>query len=539
MNLFFQSPVANPQSSPSEPPHPVFKNVLPAVLSGVLLTAAFPPGHFSMVAWIALVPLLMSIREASPKVAFRLGFFSGLTHYLTLIYWIVVVLGRYGNLNIFVSLLSLFLLSAYLSLYLGLFSTLAVAVRGSRFTLLLLPAFWVALEYVRAHLISGFPWCLMGYTQYKTLPLIQVADVVGVYGVSFFIVLVNALIFRAMIYHTQPGPWLKWEMILVFMVTGLILAYGFHSLSQQNTHENTAPHLRTAVIQANIDQSLKWDPTYQTETLRTYERLTRGASVHHPELIVWPETALPFFFQDNLQFSPGIFALSQETGALLLFGSPAYERVNGVTRYYNRAYLITPGSGEVETYDKVHLVPFGEYVPCREFLPFLNQLVQAAGDFVPGETADPLVANDLSLGVLICFEAIFPELARRLVNQGANVLVNLTNDAWFGMSSAPYQHLSMAVFRSVENNRPMIRAANTGFSAFIGPRGKIRSQSSLFSQAVLHHSVALRNHGRTYYSRLGDLFALGLVFLSAAKILPIIWTAWKKRKPAAVLNRRN
>ena len=518
---------------------PVCENVLLAVLSGVLLTAAFPPGHLSLLAWIALVPLLISVGRVSPKTAFRLGFVAGLAHYLTLIYWIVGVLGHYGNLNFFVSLLALLLLSAYLSLYLGLFSYLAAVMRASRFIFILLPAFWVSLEYVRAHFLTGFPWCLLGYTQYKTLHVIQVADLLGVYGVSFFIVLVNVFVFRGILHRTQPSRGFKWELITLLMITAGILSYGYYALSTPTTAKGSPAGLSAAVIQANIDQSLKWDPAYQAETLRTYERLTRRASVQHPEVIVWPETAIPFFFQDNLRFSPRIVALSQETQARLLFGSPAYKRVAGGTRYYNRAYLITPGHGEVATYDKVHLVPFGEYVPFRKWVPFLNRLVQAAGDFVPGEAPKPLKAGDASLGVLICFEAIFPELTRHLVGEGANVLVNLTNDAWFGMSSAPYQHLSMAVFRAVENNRPMIRAANTGFSAFIGPRGEILSQTPLFKEAVLHGSVALSDGHPTLYTRWGDRFVLGLVLLSAAWILPILRTAWKRRTGAGVLKRRN
>lgn len=215
---------------------------------------------------------------------------------------------------------------------------------------------------------------------------------------------------------------------------------------------------------------------------------------------------------------------------MLLFGSPAYRGVDGTLRYYNRAYLMTPGHREMKTYDKVHLVPFGEYVPLRQLLPFLGRLVQAAGDFMPGETATPLTADNLSLGVLICFEAIFPKLARNLVNQGADVLINLTNDAWFGMSSAPYQHLSMAVFRSVETRRPMIRAANTGFSAYINTRGRIQAISPLFTEAVLHHAVALSPRGYTVYSRVGDLFALALAGLCTLKILMVIRRAWKRRK---------
>lgn len=522
----------------NSPAHP-FENTLLAILSGVTLTAAFPPGPLSLLAWVALVPLLFSIRNASAKSAFRLGCLAGLVHYLTLIYWIVVVLGHYGNLNIFLSLLALFLLSGYLSLYIGAFSLLTISVRQSRLKLLLLPTFWVALEYLRSYLLTGFPWCLLGYTQHKALPVIQIADVFGVYGVSFFIVLVNTFLFNALSQWKHSRLWPKWETILTLVIAGSLLTYGYVTLSRDTTGEVGSPRLRAAIVQANIDQSLKWDPSYQDKTLNTYEKLTRLASAtFHPELIIWPETAVPFFFQDHHRFSRRVLALSRETGEALVFGAPAYERQKGMTRYYNRAYLLNPRGGpgadtapvSVSRYDKVHLVPFGEYVPLKGLFPFLDKLVQAAGDFAPGKDPEPLSMNGRSLGVLICFEAIFPQLARDLVNKGAAVLINLTNDAWFGKSSAPYQHLSMAVFRCVETRRPMIRAANTGFSAFISPSGKIMSRSDLFSEAVLYGAVATNNKDLTFYTRYGDLFALVLTALSILKTAQAWVSRRKKRK---------
>jgi apolipoprotein N-acyltransferase len=360
-----------------------------------------------------------------------------------------------------------------------------------------------------------------------------------VYGVSFFIVLVNTFLFDASFQWKHSHRWPKWETILTLVITGSLLTYGYVALSRDTTREGGSSHLSAAVVQANIDQSLKWDPSYQARTLDAYEKLTRLASTtFHPELIIWPETALPFFFQDQHRFSRRVLALSQETGEVLLFGSPAYAHRDGVTRYYNRAYLLNPGFGagvdtasvSVSRYDKIHLVPFGEYIPLKGLFPFVHKLVQAAGDFAAGVDPEPLSMNGISLGVLICFEAIFPPLARDLVNKGAVVLINLTNDAWFGKSSAPYQHLSMAVFRSVETRRPMIRAANTGFSAFISPSGKIVSRSDLFSEAVLCGVVATNNKKLTPYTRYGDLFALVLSALSILKTAQIGFNWRKKRK---------
>lgn len=504
------------------------RNLLLAVLSGVLLTLAFPPGRLSFVAWFALVPLLVSLENRSPARAFILGLVSGLAHYLSLIYWIVVVLGRYGNLNAPIAFLALFLLSLYLSLYLALFACMSGLVRESGFHAVLAACFWVALEYLRGYVLTGFPWCLLGYTQYEQLWLIQISDLAGVYGVSFLIVFANGLIFSMLMRRgPKDAASLRWEIpLFLIFLTGTFI-YGNNRLQKEKTGDGNTRVIRAAVVQANIDQSIKWDPAFQTETVRTYQRLTLSAMAFEPGLIVWPETSLPFFFQNSRKFFPEIVFLAERSGAILVFGSPAYKPVDGEIRYFNRAYMITPNTRQIQYYDKTHLVPFGEYVPLKKYIPFIGQLVQAAGDFARGETLAPLKAGSISAGILICFEVVFPELARTLTREGANLLVNITNDAWFGMTSAPYQHLSMAVFRAVENRRPMIRAANTGFSAFIGPEGTILARSSLYTEEVLKRALSLPGPSLTFYTRFGDLFAL---VLSLVTLFSCLWAGWKRRR---------
>jgi len=340
------------------------RDLLLAILSGLLLTASFPPGKLSFLAWIALVPLLISIRDKVPGTAIKLGFTAGFFHYLTLMYWITVVLGRYGNLNLAVSLVALLLLSLYLALYPALFSYLTIKIDQAPFYPFFMAALWVSLEYARAHLVTGFPWCLLGYSQYEHLAVIQIADLVGVYGISFLIVLINGLLFHS--FFGKKGvkrSFLKWEWLFVVLIMAGTLSYGFHQLSQKKARIKTAPHINAAVIQANIDQSVKWKPSFQVKTLETYFRLSRSVGHLKPSLIVWPETALPLFYQDAPRFSPRMEGLSKELGAMLLFGSPAYKRADRKIEYYNRAYLIAPGASSTRYYDKRHLVPFGEYVP--------------------------------------------------------------------------------------------------------------------------------------------------------------------------------
>ena len=500
------------------------RDILLAVLSGIMLTAAFPPGRLSFLAWFALVPLLKSLDNKSPSPAFRLGLITGMAHYLTLLYWIVVVLGHYGNLNIVFSFVPLILLCLYLALYPGLFSSLTTYLGGSRLDLILMAGFWVGLEYIRSRLLTGFPWCLLGYSQYEHLYVIQIADIFGVYGLSFLIIFSNGLIYWLLfMHHERRSSLLKWHILIAVLMAGSTFAYAHYRLSGERSVKQSGQNVNSVIVQGNIDQSVKWDPAYQEKTLAAYLRLTRAARDFVPGLIVWPETALPFFFQDNVKFSPRVLSLAMESGTPLIFGSPAYKRVSGMTRYYNRAYLLTPDDQPIKYYDKVHLVPFGEYVPLGKLLSFVKRLVPAAGDFYVGDKIAPLQHGELSAGILICFEVIFPELARAHARKGANILVNLTNDAWFGMTSAPYQHLSMSVFRSVENRLSTIRAANTGFSAFISPQGEILAQSDLFTEEFLKGSVDISGSAMTFYARYGDLFALSLLVISLIKIFYCLW----------------
>ncbi len=309
-------------------------------------------------------------------------------------------------------------------------------------------------------------------------------------------------------------------MILMLFFTTV---FGQYRLSGYEGEKRGEKLINTAIIQGNIDQSIKWDPEYQEKTINRYLRLTHSSYGFNPQIIVWPETALPFFFQDKTAFSDRVSMISKESGALFIFGSPAYRWENGIRRYYNRAYALSPDNLMAGYYDKVHLVPFGEYVPLKQVLSFVNRLVPAAGDFEPGDRIVPLNHDNLSMGILICFEAIFPELARAHVMKGANILVNLTNDAWFGMTSAPYQHLSMAIFRAVENRRPLIRAANTGFSAAIGTAGDIRAISPLFHEWVLSVPLEMPAPSLTLYTRFGDIFAICLMVISLIKILACLW----------------
>ena len=500
------------------------KKILYSILSGLMLTASFPPGKLDWIVWFALIPLLKNLEKESYSHAFTLGLIAGLAHYLTLIYWILFVLEAYGGLHFLLSFGVLLSLSLYLAIYPALFSLFVCYIKTTRFKAFMMASLWVSLEYIRAKVLTGFPWCLLGYSQYQNLKLIQIANLVGVYGLSFLIVICNASIFFLLFDGPSRGQKrvFKWEALIALLMVVLTLTYGYHRISASQVNNKKQKSVKVSIIQGNIDQSIKWNPAYQEKTINLYEKLTRQTTPFKPHLIVWPETSVPFFFQNATPFSKKVIEISKESKAHLIFGSPAYRQENRKTIYHNRAYHLSPNGELIDYYDKIHLVPFGEYVPLKKFLPFVHRLVPAAGDFASGTEVAPLKLPFLSAGVLICFEVIFPELARNHAKRGAEILVNMTNDAWFGQTSAPYQHLSMAVFRAVENGKPLIRAANTGFSAFISPQGKIISKSNLFRKEILNHEEGLVHAPLSFYTRYGDIFALLLLFINLIYIFYIL-----------------
>jgi len=485
-----------------------------------MLTASFPPGRLDWMAWIAIIPLLISIEDERPFNAFRLGMIAGLSHYLTLIYWVLFVMNAYGGIDLFTGSAILLLFSLYLSLYPATFSLLVRLVRDSRFVVILAACIWVSLEYLRTILITGFPWCLLGYSQFNRLTLIQVSDVTGVYGVSFIIAAVNALIYRIVFTrsHARGRSGLVMESSIILALFMICAAHGIYTL-RETGNDKGRETLTTSVIQGNIDQSVKWDPIFREATMERYISLTKSTFQNHPDLILWPESAAPFFFQDNTELSEEIRNLARESSAWLIFGCPAYEEQGIDITYYNRVCMISPGGSLAAHYDKVHLVPFGEYVPLRRFIPFVDRLVISEGEFSPGRESGLLNMDGIKAGALICYEAIFPGPARTEVKKDARFFVNVTSDAWFGMTSAPWQHLCMCVFRSVENRRPFVRAANTGFSAFIDRYGRITAISGLFMEEVLNGEVRTDCKDMTFYTRHGDIFIYLAVIICLIKFL--------------------
>ncbi len=489
------------------------RDYLLALSSGGLLAAAFPKPDFSVLAWFAFIPLLLAAGQKSATKAFRLGFVTGIAAYGGLLYWINIVVTTYGKLPMMVSFMVFMVLAAYLAVYVGVLMYLVRKGDEKGIPMILsFPVLWVGLEYLRAHLLTGFPWASLGYSQYRILPLIQIADITGVYGLSFLIALANIAVYNIIKGLVKKERDMRVYKGAVFFLAlfAVTMLYGLNRLDRTETG---AP-VKVALVQGNIDQSIKWDPAFQKATVDIYERLTRLAGASGVDLLVWPESAVPFYLQDEEKYSARLRQLAVTLKTYMVTGSPAYDVEGGTIKYRNSAFLISPQGEVAGRSDKVHLVPFGEYVPLAKLLPFVHKLVVGVGDFSPGAGTLPLSTDKVKIGTLICFEGIFPELSRGYVQAGSRMLVNITNDAWYGRSSAPYQHLSMTVFRAVENRVPLVRAANTGISAIIDSKGQIRVRTPLFQEAFVNSEVRLGT-GNTLYSQYGDVFAKVCLVLCA------------------------
>ncbi|MEW5724557.1 MAG: apolipoprotein N-acyltransferase [Thermodesulfobacteriota bacterium] len=516
--------------------------LLAASVSGLLTALAFPRPEIWPLAFLGLVPLVLTGRGRGPKTAFGLGFLAGLAHNALMLYWLVNVLVFYGGMSWLVSLPIFLLMIGYLALFPGLF-LMGLELGEGYFRLrpghpawiLLGAALYTGLEYFKGFFLTGFPWEPLGAALAAQTTLVQAADLAGPGGLTFLAVLVNLSAAAAILALRGGGKKaVVFPTVLVAAVFGLLIGYGALRLAQVNGLTEAAEHRRVSVAQGSIEQTVKWEPEQRVVTLSIYEELTQRAAARDPWLVVWPETSAPFFFPYDQPASAWLKGMVQKTGRPLLFGAPALEKKEGQNFYYNRAYLLD-GRGEVRgEYAKVHLVPYGEYVPLKKFFPFINKITTAAGDFTAGEIGRLLELDGVRMGVLICYESIFTYLSRRAVRNGADLLVVMTNDAWFGRSSAAYQHFAQAVLRAVESRRALIRAANTGISGIILPSGQVIDRRGLFERDVFTGSVPLLKEV-TLYTAAGDVLprvclGVALAFYLAAII--------RRRKDVAGLKTR-
>jgi apolipoprotein N-acyltransferase len=489
------------------------KRVYLSVLSGLLYAISFPDYSLWPVAWVCMVPLFLSLEDRSPGQAFLQGMAAGMVAWGGVVYWIAYVMNTYGGLNLLTAALMLLFLMAYLSLYFGAFAWAASRLLHSRFAFLIVPGAWVLIEMFRSSVVfSGFPWALLGHSQLPWSSFVQIAEVGGVHLISALVIMGNVALYQA--FRKQFTP-----VAVTAAVVLICVAFGQWRISHDVFGGRP---LKAAAAQANIPQDQKWLPEKVDSTIDTYASLTRKAFAQGAGLVVWPEASCPFFLFRQWPQTYRILSLSMGNEVSLVVGSPAYEE----EKFYNRAWLLRNGR-IISYYDKVHLVPFGEYLPLSEYLkPLFGGLTREVSDFSAGDRIRPME----DLGPMICFESIFPDISRELCRQGSTLLVNISNDAWFKTWSTPEQLLQITCFRAIETRRWIIRSVNHGISAFINPYGKVAGRIGLLKEGVMVQTVA-KNSSLSFYVRFGPIIPLlwGILVLIGA--LTMRRTGAKARNP--------
>jgi apolipoprotein N-acyltransferase len=436
---------------------------------------------------------------------FRVGLITGGVYFGGTLYWVVAVMTTYGGLAIPVAALVGILLVAYLALYPAFFALLVAASvrRWGISGVWLSPWLWVGGEWVRSWFFNGFPWVMLGSSQASVIPVVQAASVVGVYGLSAIVALVGTA--AAVVALTQRAAH-RWAAVAVVVGVALVATAGMFRVAR-GTLTRTGTVVRVGLVQGNVEQDQKWNPAYREPILQRYLDLSRQVIGSGAAIVIWPEASTPFYFNlDNVSAAP-VRRLAAESRTPFLIGTDEIERsADGRDAYYNAAVLVRADGSSSVSYRKMWLVPFGEYVPMKRVLFFVGPLVEAVSDFTPG--TDPVVfdVDGRRVSVAICYESIAPWIARAFVRRGSQLLATITNDAWFGRSSAAFQHFEQGAIRAVEEGRYIVRAANTGISGAVDPYGRVLRRTPLFETMAVTVDVRLLD-SRTIYSYVGDVAA--------------------------------
>jgi apolipoprotein N-acyltransferase len=501
-----------------------------AALSGVLLVLSFPRYGHPAFAWIALIPLLMALvgglpggvkpgrRAHAPGFrAFLLGLTSGVIYFAGTLYWTGTVISTFGGVPFLVGALAVVLLAFYQGFFVALFALLSARLiaRGGALALLLTPAAWVATEFFRGVVFGGFPWVLLGDSQVTVLPVAQVASVVGVFGLGGLVALVNAAIAFAML---SSG---RLRVAAIAVTAALVIGVGTWGTLRiaDGSLTRMGTPIRVGLIQGNIPQEEKWKSGEARRIFNTYLTMTRDAVARGARYVIWPESATPFMFERDPLGQAELRALARDQHVPILFGSDQEEQAGGADPLlYNAAFLVAPDGATAAVYRKIHLVPWGEFIPLKRWLFFISPLVDSFTDFSPGTSIVMLPVDSHLTSTAICYEVVYPSLVREAVQGGSELLTTITNDAWYGHSSAPYQHWALASMRAIEEGRYLARAANTGISGVVDPYGRVVAQSGIFEQASMVEEVRFLTV-RTIYSRIGDVVAYAAMAIVALALI--------------------
>jgi len=492
-----------------------------AALSGVLLALSFPKYGHPAFAWIALTPLLIALsRSMSLSRAFWLGLLTGTVYLWGTLYWLSTVMTRYGGINLAGSIAINAAFIAYLALYPALFAVLVrrLMMAFGAAALVAVPLVWTATELGRMYVFTGFPWVLLGYSQATVLPIAQAASVVGVFGLSAIVAAVSAALAGVVITRALRPAALVIAGVLLIAVWGNVRAN-----NAELTREGQP--IRVGVIQPNVLEEERETPGKAPEILGRDLSLTQEALSKNVSLVVWPESGLsPYTIEDFPDVARAIRQTAQQARVPILVGSDQYQwKAAGsrreVEKSFNAAFMIGADGATGAVYRKIHLVPWGEYVPLKDWLTIVGPLVRAIGrGFDAGDTMTLLPLGNHPVSTAICYEIIYPDLVRRFVLQGSELLTTITNDSWFGATSAPYQHFEQASMRAIEEGRYLVRSANTGISGIVDPYGHVVARTDIFHSAVVVGDVRLLR-ATTIYTRIGDVFAYASAIVTAALLV--------------------
>ena len=513
------------------------------VLSAILQVLIFPLPNLYVLSWFALTPLILALlrarpageleiagslrlRPASPGQGFFLGYVCGILWYAGTCYWIYNTMRQYGGLSAPEALLALFLFCCYLGLYHGLFGLLVTLLAGSgrdfRRPLVMVPFLWVAVELARTR-VTGFPWNLLGIAQVDNVALSRITLWTGVYGISLEIALVNVTLAAAFLVPREK----RGALLAAALAAAAVLQAGRLVDAPPAKADHAA-----LLVQQNIPVSAEWNPASLQQTLNELTELSVQSAARSPvkiDLIVWPESPAPFFTNDP-RFREAISAMARDARMWSVAGAIGTSSAVGPTSpVFNSAILASPQGDWTARYDKMHLVPFGEYLPFPTIFSFAGGLTKEVGEFRPGTSRRPLDAGAQRFGTFICYESIFPDEVRQFAGQGAQFFVNLSNDGWYGDSGAYAQHLNQTRMRAIENNRWLLSATDTGVTAAIDPWGRVVARVPRKQRTVLVAPYALTSV-TTFYTRHGDWFAFGCAIISLVALLTRSPISKKRKK---------
>lgn len=499
-----------------------------AALSGALTALSFPKFKLSFLCWISLFPLFFILLKKRPKTSFFLGLIAGFSFYAVLLYWIPSVPAHYGGLSTGFSLITYIFFMLFLGLFWALFALVFSKIHQSfsESIFFLAPFLWVSFEYIITHILTGFPWGLIGYSQYQNIYFIQMASVTGIYGVSFALVLVQSLFLLFVVHKKKPPFFFALSLILLIYVAGYITV---------KSTPKTEDTFKASVIQGNISSEIDWNKKTDEEIRNLFDRhltLSRKAVEEGSRLIVWAELSVPLCFSCPYgiyeEFKEKIYQFVQETDSTILLGTNEVKKSPEGNSYYNAAIGLNPDHSTTQ-YNKMHLVPFGEYTPYKKVFSFISKFTHAIGELEPGSQYNFHFFRDIKYSSPICYEIIFPDLVRKFIKKGGSFLITITNDGWYGKSSAPFQHFCIAVFRAVENRRYLLRSATTGISGIIDPYGRILRKSALDEETFLTENITPLQK-ITLYTRFGDVLPIAGLTISALFLILALIKRRNERK---------